>query len=91
MTASGAKPQTSAEEVGAADVVVGERGSGCLDVSDVIRCGGTGCSIVWVRYVGYVPAHLEYLGRLPPQGEPHNDRAKNMGGTGWDVGVLPYW
>ena len=37
------------EEVGTANVGVGERGSRCLDVGDVLCCGGTGGS-VWVMY-----------------------------------------
>ena len=50
--------------MGAADVVIGKISSRCPDVRDIIPCGGTGSSIVWVVDVGYVPAHCEDLGQI---------------------------
>ena len=89
MSGGGAQPQTGAEEVGMAEAVVGERGSGCLDSRDVLQCSVTASSVLWVGDVGYVTAHWEDLGWLPPQGGPHTDRAATMEGTGWGV-VIPH-
>ena len=75
--------------MGEYDVVVGERGIGLLDAGDVLRCGGTGSSVPWVGDVGYVPAHWEDLGQLPPQGGPQIDKAENAEGSGWELGVHP--
>ena len=78
------------EEVGAADTGDGERGIVCPDVGDVLCCGGTGGSVVWVEDVGYVPAHWEDLGRLPPQGGPQTDGVATVEGTGGGGGGWVY-
>ena len=39
--------------------------------------------------MGYVTAHWEELGHIPPQGIPHTDGVLTAEGNGWYVGVLP--
>ena len=48
----------------------GEGGGGISDVGVFIFCGGAGGSSVWVGDMGYVPAHWEDDGQIPPQGSP---------------------
>ena len=79
-----------ASEVGTADVRVGERGNVLPDVRDILCVSCTGSTFVWVRYVGQVPAHWDYLGSIPPQGGPQTDGAETTDGNGWEVGVPPY-
>ena len=70
-------------------MVGGERGSGCLDVGDVLRCSGSSSNVIWARDVGYLFMHWEDLGRILPQGGPHNDEASTAEGNGWAVCVAP--
>ena len=59
-----------------------------MDSRDVLQCSVTASCVLWVGDVGYVTAHWEDLGWLPPQDGPHTDRAATMEGTGWGV-VIP--
>ena len=78
-----------AAKLGTDDTVVGERGSRCPDVGGYLSCSGLGSHIIWFKYIGYVSAHWEYLGWIPPQGEPQNDMAKTVEMTGLNLGVPP--
>ena len=71
------------------DAGIGEKGTRCPDVRDVICCSGAGGTFLWVIDVGYVTVHWEDIGRIPLQGGPHTDGAEITEGTGWDVGVPP--
>ena len=71
----------------ASDVVVAARGSICPDVSGVLRCVGTGSSVVWDKDLIYLPVHWEDLGLTPSQGVPHTDGVATVKGTVWDMGV----
>ena len=75
--------------MGAADAVLGNRGSGCLVVDNVLRGSFAGSPVVWFGDVGYVPIHWEDLGRIPPQGGLRTDGAATVEGTGWDVALPP--
>ena len=44
-------------EVKASDTVVGDRGSRRPDVWCVLHCSGAGSHVIWVRDMGFVPAH----------------------------------
>ena len=50
-----------------------------------------GIHVVWVRDVRYFTAHWEELGQITPQGGQQTDRASAVEGTGWYVGVTPFW
>ena len=64
------KPQTVEAELGVDDVVVGERVNGCTEFRGVLCCSGEVSTVIWDGDMGYVSAHWEDLGRLPPQGGP---------------------
>ena len=87
MAGGGAQLQTGAAEVGATDAVVGERVSGCPDVRDFLRFSGAVSLIIWIGEVGYLPAHWEDLGRLPPKGGLYTYRTETVERTVWYVGV----
>ena len=72
-----------------ADTGVLDRGSECQDIRGVLRGIGAGSLVVWVRDMGYIPAHSEDLGLISPQGGPQNYRTVTTYGSGWDMGVYP--
>ena len=76
------------KEVGVGDAVVGKRGSIWTDVRGFLCGSCEKVPVVWVISVGYVTAHWEDLGRIPPQGGPYNDEASTADGTGCYVGLL---
>ena len=73
----------------ASDAVVGDRGSRQLDVGYVLHCSSAGSHVIWVGDMGYVPAHWQYLGCIPPHGGLQTDGEATTEKTGWDVCVTP--
>ena len=76
-------------EVKASDAVVGDRGSRQLDVGYVLHCSSAGSHVIWVGDMGYVPAHWQYLGCIPPHGGLQTDGEATTEKTGWDVVASP--
>ena len=76
-------------EVGTDDKGVGTRGSGCPDVRNVLRGSLTGSPVVWFVDVGYVPAHWEDLGRIPPKVGSKTDGTATVEMNGQGVGAPP--
>ena len=47
LTGGGTQPHMGVEEVGMDDVGFGEKGGGCMDVMDILRCSGTCDASIW--------------------------------------------
>ena len=75
--------------MGVAYTGVGNIGSVCPDAVFNICGSCEGRTVLWVRDVRYFTTHWEDLGRITPQGGPHNYGESAAEDTGWYVDETP--
>ena len=68
--------------MGAAVLGAEQGGSGCLDLGEDLRGGGSGGHALRVGDMGKDTAHREGFGQIPPQGGPQDDGEKTSERTG---------
>ena len=76
-------------EVGAAVSGAEQGGSGCPDLGEDLRDGGSGGHALRVGDVGNDTTHWEGFGRITPQGVPQADGETTLDRMGWWMGVSP--
>ena len=70
-------------EADAAVQSVDQVGHGLPYLRENLHDGGSGSSVVWVGDVGADTTHLEYSGRITPQGGPLAEGAATLESKGW--------
>ena len=66
MDISGTQPPARQSEVGSADSVNEQGGSGFLDIRSDLLGGGTIVPAVWFRYMGSDTAYADVAGQISP-------------------------